>query len=108
MAVPLRVDTLTDADFNARAPIPMDEVPTAREIRLRHNTWMVVGALVSTFWLSVQGRYVPFGFVLAVVIGLLVRDTAKSARESFALPLFLLLSLLGSVGGLVLIGRGSL
>lgn len=103
MPAPLRVEGLTDADFNARAPIPYDDVPTLREIRIRQNTWMVIGALVSAFWLTIGPAYIPFGFILSVVMGLLIRETAKAARESFALPLYLLLSLLGSVAGLVVL-----
>lgn len=103
---PLRVEGLTDADFNARAPIPIDEVPTAREIRVRQNTWMIVGGLVGAFWLLVEGVWVPFGLVLAFVIGLLVRETAKAARENFALPLYLVVSLVGCVVGLVVQLRG--
>jgi hypothetical protein len=110
MVVPLMVEGLTDADFNARAPLHPDDVPTAREIRLRHNTWMAVGFFVSTFWLHLEdigGRfYVPVGFVLAIVMGLLIRDTAKTAREHFALPLFLLISFLGSVAGVLTLVKG--
>ena len=109
MVPPLMVDQLTDADFNARAPLHPDDVPTAREIRLRHNTWMLVGFFVSTFWLHLEGLaqhfYVPVGFVLAIVMGLLIRDTAKTAREGFALPMFILISLVGSVVGLVTLIR---
>src|SRR5258708_1993036 len=109
-APPLMVETLTDADFNARAPLHPDNVPTAREIRLRHNTWMAVGFFVSTFWLHLEGVatrfYVPVGFVLSVIMGLLIRDTAKTARESFALPLYLLISLVGSVLGVVTLIKG--
>jgi hypothetical protein len=110
MAPSLRVEGLTDADFNARAPLHPDEVPTAREIRLRHNTWMAVGFFVSTFWLHVDGLaqrfFIPVGFVLAVIMGLLIRDTARTARESFALPLFLLIALVGSVIGVVTLVKG--
>lgn len=105
MAAPIRIEGLTDADFNARAPIPIDEVPTAREIRIRQNTWLVIGTLVSAFWLTIGPAYIPFGFILSVVVGLLVRETAKAARESFALPLYLLVSALGSVAGLVILLR---
>lgn len=111
MAVPpLVVDTLSDADFNARAPLHPDEIPTAREIRLRHNTWMAIGFFVSTFWLHIETLaerfYVPIGFVLAIVMGLLIRDTAKTAREGFALPLFILISFLGSVVGILTLVKG--
>ena len=108
VAVPLIVEGLTDADFNARAPLHPDHVPTAREIRLRHNTWMAVGFFVSMGWLHLdnQNWFMPVGFVLAVIMGLLIRDTAKTARESFALPLFLLVSLVGSVVGLVILAKG--
>ncbi len=105
-AAPLRVDTLTDADFNARAPIPMDDVPTARDIRLKHNTWMLVGALVSFLGLSISATYVPVGFVLSVVMGMLVRETAKSAHENFPLPLYLLFSMLGAVAGWIVESKG--
>lgn len=105
-ASPLRVEGLTDADFNARAPIPLDDIPTAREIRLKHNTWMLVGALVSSLGLRVSGIYLPVGFILAVIMGLLIRETAKSARENFPLPLYLLVALLGGVAGLVVTLKG--
>lgn len=109
-ATPLVVDTMTDADFNARAPLHPDEIPTLREIRLRHNTWMAIGFFVSTFWLHIETLadrfYVPVGFVLAIVMGLLIRDTAKTAREGFALPLFILVSLVGSVAGILTLVKG--
>lgn len=105
-APPLRVEGLTDADFNARAPIPIDDVPTARDIRLKHNTWMLVGTLVSFLGVVVSGTYIPVGFALSVVMGMLVRETAKSAHENFPLPLYLLLSLLGGVAGLVVQLKG--
>ena len=116
MAVPpLIVEGMTDADFNARAPLHPDEVPTARDIRLRHNTWMAVGFFVSAGWLHVdrlQGTditnpfFVPVGFMIAIVMGLLIRDTAKTARENFALPLYLLICLVGSVLGVIVLAKG--
>jgi hypothetical protein len=105
-APPLRVEGFTDADFNARAPIPIDEVPTAREIRLKHNTWMLIGALVAMLGLEVSSQYVPVGFVLALVMGLLVRETAKSAHENFPLPLYLLVVVIGGFVGLVVQLKG--
>lgn len=108
VAPALRVEGLTDADFNARAPLHPDEVPTAREIRLRHNTWLAVGFFVSMGWLHLdeQDWFMPVGFVLAGIMGLLIRDTAKTARESFALPLFLLVCLGGCVLGLIILANG--
>src|ERR1051325_7013766 len=104
-APPLMVETLTDADFNARAPLHPDSVPTAREIRLKHNTWMLVGFFVGTWWLHLEDIgghvYVPIGFVMTIVMGLLIRETSKSAGESFPLPLYLLVSFIGSVVGIV-------
>ena len=109
VAPPLMVETMTDADFNARAPLHPDNVPTAREIRLKHNTWMLVGFLVGTWWLHLEDLggqfYVPVGFVMTIVMGLLIRETSKSARESFALPMFLLVSFLGSVLGIFALMR---
>lgn len=107
-AAPIVVEGLTDADFNARAPLHPDEVPTAREIRLRHNTWMAVGFIVGTGWLHLddQNWFMPVGFVVAVIMGLLIRDTAKTAREGFALPLYLLIALGGCVVGLVILAKG--
>lgn len=106
---PLRVEGLTDADFNARAPVHPDHVPTAREIRLKHNTWMLVGFFVGTWWLHLEDLgatvWVPVGFVMTIVMGLLIRETSKSAGESFPLPLFLLVSFLGSVVGAVALAK---
>lgn len=107
---PLRVEGLTDADFNARAPLHPDHVPTAREIRLKHNTWILVGFFVGTWWLHLEDLggpfYVPVGFVMTVIMGLLIRETSKSAGESFPLPLFLLVSFLGCVAGIVTLLKG--
>jgi hypothetical protein len=107
-AAPLVVEGMTDADFNARAPLHPDDVPTAREIRLRHNTWIAIGFFVGMGWLHIDNQdwFMPVGFVLAVIMGLLIRDTAKTARESFALPLYLLVALVGSVLGLVILAKG--
>jgi hypothetical protein len=107
VAAPLMVETMTDADFNARAPLHPDDVPTAREIRLRHNTWMAVGFIVAMGWLHLDERnwFMPVGFIVSVIMGLLIRDTAKTARESFALPMYLLVCLVGSVVGLVILAK---
>lgn len=107
-APPLMVETMTDADFNARAPLHPDEVPTSREIRLRHNTWMAVGFIVAMGWLHLdnQNWFMPVGFIVSVIMGLLIRDTARTARESFALPMYLLVCMVGSVVGLIILAKG--
>lgn len=109
-AVPLMVEGLTDADFNARAPLHPDDVPTAREIRLKHNTWILVGFFVGTWWLHLEDLggsvLVPIGFVMTVIMGLLIRETSKSAGERFPLPFFLMVSFVGCVAGMVTLLKG--